>query len=29
MSAAEKIAPTVAALLTRAEICERYPNEWV
>jgi hypothetical protein len=29
MSAAEKIAPKVSELLTRAEICERYPNEWV
>jgi len=29
MSAAEKIAPKVSEFLTRAEICERYPNEWV
>lgn len=29
MSAAEKIAPTITESLTRAEICERYPNEWV
>jgi hypothetical protein len=29
MSAAEKIAPPVSQRLTRAEICERYPDEWV
>jgi hypothetical protein len=29
MSAAEKIAPMASGLLTRAEICERYPNKWV
>ncbi|HEX7843740.1 MAG TPA: hypothetical protein VF469_39975 [Kofleriaceae bacterium] len=29
MSAAEKIAPTVTEPLTWAEICERYPDEWV
>ena len=29
MSAAEMIAPTPADPLTWAEICERYPDEWV
>ena len=29
MSAAEKIAPTIAEPLSWAEICERYPDEWV
>jgi hypothetical protein len=29
MSVAEKIAPTITEQLTWAEICERYPDEWV
>jgi hypothetical protein len=29
MSAAEKLEPTGSQLLTRAEICEQYPDEWV
>jgi hypothetical protein len=29
MNAAEKLAPTITEPLTWAEICERYPDEWV
>ena len=29
MNAAKNIAPTISEPLTWAEICERYPDEWV
>jgi clan AA aspartic protease (TIGR02281 family) len=29
MNAAEKLSPTISEPLTWAEICERYPDEWV
>jgi len=29
MQAAEQLEPTISDLLTWAEICERYPDEWV
>lgn len=29
MHAAERVAPTITEPLTWAEICERYPDEWV
>ena len=29
MSAAEQLAPTITGPLTWAEICARYPDEWV
>jgi hypothetical protein len=29
MRAVEKLAPTTSSLLTRAEICDRYPDAWV
>jgi hypothetical protein len=29
MTAAEQLEPTISELLTWAEICERYPDEWV
>ena len=29
MNAAEQLEPTISEPLTWAEICERYPDEWV